>query len=408
MALVALGVSGGIGAYKAVEVARGLQQRGHDVAAVMTANAQRFVGPLTFEAITRRRVAADQFAPGANADIDHIALASTIDLLLVAPATADIIGKFANGIADDFLSSLYLAATAPVLLAPAMNTNMLAHAAVRANLDTLAARGVRFVNPGDGYLACGWVGRGRLAEPETIVAAADGVLARGGAWAGRSILVSAGPTYEDLDPVRFLGNRSTGRMGYAVAAEAAARGARVLLVSGPTALDPPAGVEVTAVRSADGMHAAVLRLAFDGAVDAVDAVVMAAAVADYTPAEGVQSSKIRKTDDDLRLTLRRTPDVLASLAARRGDAPAPVLVGFAAETGDPVERARAKLTGKRVDLIVANDVTEPGAGFAVDTNVAALVSAEGVEPVSRRSKRDLARVILDRIEARMAARDGAA
>ena len=400
MSLVALGVGGGIGAYKAVEVARGLQQRGHDVAAVMTANAQRFVGALTFEAITKRRVAVDQFAPGINADIDHIALASTIELLLVAPATADVIGKFANGIADDFLSSLYLATPAAVLVAPAMNTNMLSHAAVRANLETLAGRGVRVVEPGDGYLACGWVGRGRLAEPATIVAAADGLLRPGGAWAGRSILVTAGPTCEDIDPVRYLGNRSSGRMGFAVAAEAAARGARVLLVSGPTALEPPDGVEVTAVRSADEMHAAVVRLAFDGEVDAV---VMAAAVADYTPAGGAQPAKIRKSDDDLVLALRRTPDVLAALGARRGDAAKPVLVGFAAETDDAVERARAKLARKRVDLIVANDVTEPGAGFGVDTNVATLVSEGGVEPVSRRSKRDLARVILERVAARLGA-----
>ena len=405
MALVALGVGGGIGAYKAVEVARGLQRRGHDVAAVMTANAQRFVGPLTFEAITGRRVATDQFAPGINADIDHVALASTLDLLLAAPATADVIGKFANGIADDFLSSLYLATTAPVLVAPAMNSHMLAHAAVRANLDTLAARGVRFVEPGDGYLACGWVGRGRLAEPETIAAAADGLLRGAGAWAGRSILVTAGPTCEDIDPVRYLGNRSTGRMGYALAAEAAARGARVLLVSGPTALDPPAGVELSAVRGAGEMHAEVVRLAFEGDVDAV---VMAAAVADYTPAEGARSAKIRKSDGELALRLRRTPDVLAELGARRGDADRPVLVGFAAETGDAVGGARAKLVRKRVDLVVANDVTEPGAGFAADTNVATLVSAAGAEPISRRSKRDLARVVLDWVDARLGAPRAAA
>ena len=400
MALVALGVSGGIGAYKAVEVARGLQRRGHDVAAVMTANARRFVGPLTFEAITGRRVATDQFAPGVNAGIDHVALASTIDLLLAAPATADVVGKFANGIADDFLSSLYLATAAPVLVAPAMNSRMLAHAAVRANLDTLAARGARFVEPGDGYLACGWVGRGRLAEPETIAAAADELLRGAGAWAGRSILVTAGPTCEDLDPVRYLGNRSTGRMGYALAAEAAARGARVLLVSGPTALDPPAGVELSSVRGAGEMRDRVVRLAFD---EAVDAVVMAAAVADYTPAEGARSAKIRKSDGELTLRLRRTPDVLADLGARRGDADRPVLVGFAAETGDAVEGARAKLVRKRVDLVVANDVTEPGAGFAGDTNVATLVSTAGAEPISRRSKRDLARVVLDWVDARLGA-----
>ena len=406
MALVALGVSGGIGAYKAVEVARALQQRGHDVAAVMTANAQRFVGPLTFEAITKRRVATDQFAPGVNADIDHIALASTIALLVVAPATADVIGKFANGIADDFLSSLYLATTAPVLVAPAMNTNMLSHAAVQANLDTLAERGVRFVNPGEGYLACGWIGKGRLAEPESIVDAADGLLRGGGGrWVGRCILVTAGPTCEDLDPVRYLGNRSTGRMGYAVAAEAATRGARVLLVTGPATLDPPAGVEVTAVRSAAEMHRAVMRLVSDAAVDAV---VMAAAVADYTPSGGAAAAKIRKTDKDLVLSLRRTPDVLAELGARRGAATTPVLVGFAAETGDVVERAREKLARKRVDLIVANDVTAPGAGFAVDTNVAILVSASGVEPMSKRSKRDVARVILDQVDTRLGVRTEAA
>jgi phosphopantothenoylcysteine decarboxylase/phosphopantothenate--cysteine ligase len=217
--------------------------------------------------------------------------------------------------------------------------------------------------------------------------------------------VTAGPTYEDLDPVRYLGNRSTGRMGYAVAAEAAARGARVLLVSGPTALDPPAGVEVTAVRSAGEMHAEVVERAF---ADEVDAVVMAAAVADYTPAAGAQAAKISKTDDDLVLALRRTRDVLAELGARRGAAATPVLVGFAAETGDAVERARGKLARKRVDLIVANDVTEAGAGFGVDTNVATLVSEAGDEPVSRRSKRDLARVILDRIEARLGALRAAA
>ncbi len=401
MALIALGVSGGIGAYKAVEVARGLQQRGHDVAAVMTANAQRFVGPLTFEAITKRRVATDQFARGVNADIDHIALASEAELLLVAPATANVIGKFAGGIADDFLSSLYLATTAPVLLAPAMNTNMLAHPAVQANLRTLAEQGVRFVDPGEGYLACGWVGKGRLAEPAVIVEAADIALRGRGGWAARALLVTAGPTCEDLDPVRFLGNRSTGRMGYAVAAEAAARGARVLLVTGPTALAPPAGVEVTAVRSAAEMHAAVMRFTADGTVDAV---VMAAAVADYTPAGGAADAKLKKTDDDLVLALRRTPDILADLGARRGGGTTPLLVGFAAETEDAVAHAREKLTAKRADLIVANDVTAPGAGFGGETNAAHLVSTDGVEPVTLRPKRDLARLLLDRIDARLTAR----
>ena len=211
--LIALGVTGGIGAYKAVEVARGLQKRGHEVVAVMTASATRFVGPVTFEAITRRRVITDQFEAGANSDIEHIALASTIDLLLVAPATANVIGKFANGIADDFLSTLYVATRAPVLMAPAMNTQMFAHEAVRRNLDTLAARGVRFVEPGEGYLACGWIGKGRLAEPDEIVAAAESMLVPAGPLKGQRILVTAGPTYEDVDPVRYIGNRSSGPHG---------------------------------------------------------------------------------------------------------------------------------------------------------------------------------------------------
>src|SRR5436190_11224499 len=237
---VALGVTGGIGAYKAVEVVRGLQKRGHEVVAVMTASAAKFVGPVTFEAITRRRVITDQFEPGMNADIEHIALASTIDLLLIAPATANVIAKLANGIADDFLSTLYIATRAPVLLAPAMNTNMFAHEAVRRNLDTLAARGVRFVEPGEGYLACGWIGKGRLAEPDEIVAACDAVLRPQGPLKGKRVLVTAGPTFEDLDPVRHLGNRPSCRMGFAITAEAMRRGAAVTPIAGPTSVQPSA------------------------------------------------------------------------------------------------------------------------------------------------------------------------
>src|ERR1700675_211069 len=248
--LIALGVTGGVGAYKAVEVARGLQKRGHDVVAVMTATATRFVGPITFEAITRRRVITDQFEPGANADIEHIALASTIDLLVIVPATANTIGKIANGIADDFLSTLYVATRAPVLVAPAMNTQMFAHEAVRRNLDALAARGVRFVEPGEGYLACGWIGKGRLAEPDDIVAAAEAILRPEGPLRGQRVLVTAGPTFEDFDPVRFIGNRSSGKMGYAVAAEAVSRGADVTLVTGPTGLEAPPVREVVRVRNA--------------------------------------------------------------------------------------------------------------------------------------------------------------
>ena len=278
MSLIALGVTGGIGAYKAVEIARGLQKQGHDVVAVMTRAACRFVGPLTFEAITRHRVISDQFEPGMNADIEHIALASTVDLLLVAPATANIIGKFAGGIADDFLSALYLATRAPVLIAPAMNTNMWEHEAVRHNIEVLGTRGVRFVDPGSGFLACGWIGKGRLAEPEDIVAAAGEILHPSGPLRGARVVVTAGPTCEDIDPVRYVGNRSSGRMGFALAAAAARRVARVTLVAGPTALTPPAVEEVVRVRSAAEMQEAVMARA-----DGADAVIMAAAVADYAP-----------------------------------------------------------------------------------------------------------------------------
>src|SRR5216110_1087079 len=248
MALIALGVTGGIGAYKAVEVARGLQKRGHEVVAVMTHAATRFVGAVTFEAITRRHVITDQFEGGMNADIEHIALASTIDLLLIAPATANIIGKLAHGIADDFLSTLYTATRAPLLIAASMNTQMFEHEAVRRNLDALAGRGARFVEPGEGYLACGWIGKGRLAEPEEIVAAAEAILRPAGPLRGRRVLVTAGPTYEDVDPVRYVGNRSSGRMGFALAAEAARRGAEVTLVAGPTTIEAPPVREVVRVR----------------------------------------------------------------------------------------------------------------------------------------------------------------
>jgi phosphopantothenoylcysteine decarboxylase/phosphopantothenate--cysteine ligase len=397
MALVGLGVTGGIGAYKSVEVARLLQKRGHDVRAVMTRTATRFVGPLTFEAITRHPVITSQFEPGMNADIEHIALASSIDVLLVAPATANIIGKFANGIADDFLSALYLAVKAPTLMAPAMNTNMWDHEAVRANVARLAARGVRFVDPGSGYLACGWVGPGRLAEPEAIVEAVEGIVAPKTALAGKRVLVTAGPTFEDLDPVRFIGNRSSGRMGFAIAAEARARGAEVTLVAGPTSVEPPAVDSLVRVRSAAEMHAAVVARA-----GRADVVVMAAAVADYAPAAGAEDHKIEKAGA-LTMTLSRTTDILAELGARRGDAARPVLVGFAAQTGDPLAAARRKLAAKHVDLIVANDVTQAGAGFDVSTNQVTMVSNDGVEALPLMSKIDVARRLLDRIEVRLTA-----
>ena len=391
--LIALGVTGGIGAYKAVEVARGLQKRGHEVVAVMTYSATRFVGAVTFEAITRRHVITDQFESGMNAEIEHISIASTIDLLLVAPATANLIGKFANGIADDFLTTLYTATTAPVLIAPAMNTQMFAHEAVRRNLDTLAARGVRFVEPGEGYLACGWIGKGRLAEPDEIVAAAEAILRPEGPLRGQRILVSAGPTYEDLDPVRYIGNRSSGRMGYAIAAEAARRGADVVLVTGPTSIDAPAVREVVRVRSAAEMHEAVLSRA-----GAMQVVVMAAAVADYTPADRAEQ-KVAKTGDRLTLELKKTPDILGDLGRRRlAQGEGPVLVGFAAETENVVASATAKRERKHADLIVANDVSRKDAGFDVDTNAVTIVGPDGAEPLPLQAKSRVAAEILDRVE----------
>jgi phosphopantothenoylcysteine decarboxylase/phosphopantothenate--cysteine ligase len=398
MAFVGLGVTGGIGAYKSVEVARLLQKRGHRVQAILTRAARRFVGPLTFEAITREAVVTDQFAPGANAQIEHIALASTVDLLIVAPATANTLAKFAQGLADDFLSALYLATKAPVLVAPAMNTNMWDHPAVRANIAALGERGVRFVDPGHGYLACGWIGAGRLAEPQEIVEAAERLLGARSSLAGRRILVTAGPTIEDIDPVRFIGNRSSGRMGVAIAREAHARGAAVTLVAGPTGLELPPVTEVVRVRSAAQMHQAVMSRAAG-----VDAVIMAAAVADFTPARGAALTKIDKAAS-LSIDLQPTVDILADLGRRRGGDRRPVLIGFAAETGPVEASARRKLEAKAVDLIVANDVLAPGSGFEVDTNQVTLVSAEGADELPLMGKREVASVILDRLERLLTAR----
>jgi phosphopantothenoylcysteine decarboxylase/phosphopantothenate--cysteine ligase len=394
MALIGLGVSGGIGAYKAIELARLLQKRGHDVQAVMTRAAARFVGPVTFEAITRRPVITSQWKPGANADIEHISIASDIALLVVAPATANVIGKFAAGIADDFLSSLYLATSAPVLLAPAMNTNMLAHPAVQKNLAEIAARGVKFVDPGEGYLACGWIGKGRLAEPEMIADAVDRLLASRQSLAGTRVIVTAGPTYEDLDPVRFVGNRSSGKMGYALAAELASRGAAVTLITGPTSLAVPPVASVARVRSARDMHDAVM-----AALPQADALVMAAAVANYTAAS-IAGEKIAHDDQAVNLALVPTADTLAAAAAwrRRAGTHRPLLVGFAAETSQLIERARAKRLRKGIDVIVANDVARADAGFEVDTNAVTIIDGAGEESLPLQSKSAVAAALADRLE----------
>ena len=399
MAFIALGVSGGIGAYKAVEVARLLQKRGHDVHAVMTRSASRFVGAVTFEAITRHPVVTSQWVPGANADIEHISIASDAALLLVVPATANIIGKFAAGIADDFLTSLYLATDAPVLLAPAMNTNMLKHPAVQQNLATLQSRGVRFVEPGEGYLACGWIGKGRLAEPDAIVEAVERQLAKKQSLAGRRVVVTAGPTYEDLDPVRFVGNRSSGRMGYAIASELGARGAHVTLVSGPTSLDLPAVDTMIQVRGAAEMHGAVM-----ATVSNADALVMAAAVANYT-SETTAGDKIAHEDGPLVLRLVPTADILGDVAARRrrDGGTRPLLIGFAAETSDVLARARAKRIRKGADVIVANDVSRSGSGFDADANAVTIIDGTGEQTVPLQSKAAIAAILADRLEEWLAA-----
>lgn len=399
MALIVLGVTGGISAYKAVEVTRLLQKAGHDVAVTMTKAARRFVAPLTFEAITQRRVITSQWTPGANADIEHIALATDAALVLVAPATANTLARAAHGLADDFLTSLLLATRAPVLMAPAMNTHMYDHPATQANLQTLRTRGVQFVEPGEGYLACGWVGKGRLAETDAIVRAALAALApRAQPLSGRHVVVSAGPTYEDIDPVRYIGNRSSGRMGLAVASRAHALGARVTVVLGPSALDVPVGPTVVRVRSAREMHGALVEHAADA-----DAVVMAAAVADYTVTTGKASQKLKKDASSFTLQLERTPDILADLGRRRGHAARPVLVGFAAETEDLLTHASGKLRSKGVDLIVANDVSRTDAGFEVDTNQATFVTTTGHEAFPLEHKDALAARIVNWVIDRLAA-----
>ncbi|HEY8232831.1 MAG TPA: bifunctional phosphopantothenoylcysteine decarboxylase/phosphopantothenate--cysteine ligase CoaBC, partial [Vicinamibacteria bacterium] len=389
MPVVVLGVTGCIGAYKACEVLRELQKHDVDVHVVMTQAAKQFVSPMTFEALSRHAVFHDQWALGENGEIRHISLADDADLLLVAPATANCLGKFARGIADDALSTLYLATRAPVLVAPAMNVNMFEHPAVQENLATLRGRGVGVVEPGEGYLACGWLGKGRLAEVETIVEAALLRLARSRDLAGQTVLVTAGPTIEDLDPVRYVSNRSSGAMGYRVAEAARDRGARVVLVSGPTALPEPQGVTFVAVRSADEMQRAVAAHAGSASV-----VVAAAAVSDYRPAQA-SPAKLKKTEGPLRLELVRTPDILKGLGETKGTR---LLVGFAAETEDVVANARRKLETKNLDLIVANDVTAPGAGFGGSTNAVVLLRRDGKRTdVPLASKREVAERILDEV-----------
>jgi phosphopantothenoylcysteine decarboxylase/phosphopantothenate--cysteine ligase len=393
---VALGVSGGVAAYKAAELVRKLQQEGLDVQVVMTESAREFITPLTFAALTGQKVITEMFgdggeSAGANVEsaIEHIAVAQRIDLLVVAPATANVIAKMARGVADDFLTTLYLATTAPVIIAPAMNVNMWEHPATQENVETLRARGVQIVPPEEGYLACGMTGAGRLASVDAI---ADAVRSRLGIehdLQEETIIVTAGPTCEDIDPVRFLTNRSSGKMGYALAQAAARRGAKVILISGPTRLDPPQGVQIVSVRNTEQMHRAVLAH-FPGAT----ALIMAAAVADYRPV-APQTKKMKRVNGRLNLELEPTLDILADVALGKGDR---VLIGFAAETENVAAHARTKLESKQADLIVANDVTAEGAGFDHDTNVITLYSRDGSENAfPRMPKIDAAHRILDQL-----------
>jgi len=389
---IALGVSGGIAAYKAAEIVRLLQEHGIRVQVVMTHAAQEFVRPLTFAALSGEKVITDMFAagneqPNIDSAVEHIAVAQSIDALLVAPATADVLAKFAQGIASDFLTTLYLATTAPVVVAPAMNVNMWNHPATQANLEVLKKRGVRVVEPGTGYLACGMTGPGRLAENAAIVAATLEALGASQELADETVLITAGPTREKIDPVRYLTNRSSGRMGYALAEAALRRGARVLLVSGPTALTPPGTAEVTKVESAEEMRQAVLKLLPEATI-----VIKTAAVADYRP-KSTASQKIKRTGP-MTLELEPTTDILAELARRKQSQ---IIVGFAAETQNVLENARKKLASKSLDAIVVNDVSQEGVGFDSDRNAVTIITQTEVVEVPETTKWEVAQRVLDQV-----------
>jgi len=396
---VTVGVSGGIAAYKAAELVRALQRQALEVHVVMTEAACKFVQPLTFAALTGYRVitslwedsgtgATSYDARSEQNGIEHIGEAQWADALVVAPATANILAKFASGIADDFLSTLYLATQAPVLVAPAMNVNMWQHPATQANLEVLRKRGVRVIEPGTGELACGMVGAGRMAEPLAIADAVLGVLGRRHDLAGETVLVTAGGTREALDPVRYLGNRSSGRMGYALADAAQSRGAKVVLVSGPSALHPPPRCEMIKVTTASQMREAVI-----GRMNEATLIIKAAAVADYRPVS-VSEQKLKRSGP-LTIELAPTEDILAEVASRRR--PGQLIVGFAAETENQMANGRAKLLRKGADAIVVNDVTAEGLGFDSEFNAATFLTLSTATELPEMPKRDLADRILDEI-----------
>jgi phosphopantothenoylcysteine decarboxylase/phosphopantothenate--cysteine ligase len=390
---VTVGVSGGVAAYKAAELVRALQRQALDVHVVMTEAAQQFVQPLTFASLTGHKVitslwAGDSDESNLNSAIEHIDAAQTTDALIVAPATANILAKFAQGIADDFLTTMYLATNAPVIVAPAMNVNMWNHPATQANLALLEERGVRIVSPDSGYLACGMIGSGRLAENDAIVQAVLGILTHRNDLAGETVLITAGGTREAIDPVRFLGNRSSGKMGYALAEAAAKRGAKVILVSAPTALRPPANTEVVSVVTTEEMRAAVL-----SRLDEATIVIKAAAVADYRPV--IQAEQKLKRTGPLTIELQPTEDILAEVVQRRRDGM--LVIGFAAETENAIVHGRDKLLRKGADAIVLNDVSREGVGFDSDRNAVTFLTRQTAIDLPEMSKRELADRILEEV-----------
>jgi phosphopantothenoylcysteine decarboxylase / phosphopantothenate---cysteine ligase len=391
---VALGVTGGIAAYKAIEVLRGLQRAGCDVRVAMTRHACEFIQPLTFRSLSGSYVLVDDYAPDNPDPIAHITFSQTIDLLIVAPATANTLAKFANGVADDFLTSTYLACTAPVLIAPAMNTTMLGHPATQRNLEKLRADGVRIIEPDEGEMACGTIGPGRLSEPDRIVAVALDMLQSSGHTAdlaGERILLTAGATREPIDPVRFISNRSSGRMGFAIAKAAHARGAEVTIVSGVTSVAPPASASVIQTTTANEMHRAVMERSGDATI-----FIATAAVADYAAAKA-SNQKMKKADETLELTLQRTPDILREVARARRNGQ--LIIGFAAETENLFENAWEKLISKDLDAIVANDVSTAGGGFDSANNAIAILFRDRPDTIELplMPKEEAAHRILDEV-----------
>jgi phosphopantothenoylcysteine decarboxylase / phosphopantothenate---cysteine ligase len=394
--IIVLGVTGGIAAYKALEIVRLLVKDGAIVRVIMTANAQQFITPLSFQTLSGNPVSTETFSLTQESEIGHIRLADTADAILIAPATANVVAKLAYGIADDLLTTVLLATTAPVLIAPAMNVHMYAHPIVHENMRKLANIGYRFIEPAEGFLACGYEGKGRLADPEDVVEEVRAALTKKDLQ-GEQIIVTAGPNAEPIDPVRFITNRSTGKMGFAMARVAWRRGADVTLVSGPTLLPPPRGVRFCPVRTAREMRQAILEHYPQATM-----VVSAAAVADYRPAQ-VAPQKIKKSDGTFVIELTRNPDILGELGQQKGNR---MLVGFATETEDVLQNAARKLHGKNLDMIVANDVTQEGAGFAHDTNIVTLIDrSERIETLPLMSKDEVAHAVYDRLLA-LKARNG--